>query len=262
MAEGARLESVYMATYRGFESLPLCKILLKISFMRLYLFIITFFTSLSVFAQNVETDFDALDSLYREDQFYVNITYNTLQKRPEGLQQNKLSSGFCVGFLRDMPLNKKRTVSIAAGLGYSLAIYNQNLGISTIDGTNTYQILDSDITYSKNKLSLHYVDLPIEFRWRNSTMDSHKFWRVYVGLKLSYLFYDQYKLDSSATKINKTNNKDFNDFHYGFYLATGWNTWNIYGYYGLNPLLNSSAKISGKSIGMNTINFGLMFYIL
>ena len=25
MAEGARLESVYMATYRGFESLPLCK---------------------------------------------------------------------------------------------------------------------------------------------------------------------------------------------------------------------------------------------
>ena len=26
MAEGARLESVYMATYRGFESLPLCKL--------------------------------------------------------------------------------------------------------------------------------------------------------------------------------------------------------------------------------------------
>ena len=25
MAEGARLESVYMATYRGFESLSLCK---------------------------------------------------------------------------------------------------------------------------------------------------------------------------------------------------------------------------------------------
>ena len=25
VAEGARLESVYMATYRGFESLPLCK---------------------------------------------------------------------------------------------------------------------------------------------------------------------------------------------------------------------------------------------
>ena len=27
MVEGARLESVYMATYRGFESLPLCKTL-------------------------------------------------------------------------------------------------------------------------------------------------------------------------------------------------------------------------------------------
>ena len=29
VAEGARLESVYMATYRGFESLPLCKIKLR-----------------------------------------------------------------------------------------------------------------------------------------------------------------------------------------------------------------------------------------
>ncbi len=29
VAEGARLESVYMATYRGFESLSLCKSYLK-----------------------------------------------------------------------------------------------------------------------------------------------------------------------------------------------------------------------------------------
>jgi len=230
--------------------------------MRIYLLSIAFLMSLSSVAQNVETDFDAPDSLYREDQFYVNITYNTLQKRPEGLKQNKLSPGFCVGFLRDMPVNKNRTLSVAAGLGYSLAIYNQNLGITSQDGVTNYQILDSDIAYSKNKFSLHYIDVPIEFRWRNSTIDSHKFWRVYVGLKLSYLFYDQYKLVSSNAIISKANNKDFKDFHYGFYMATGWNTWNIYGYYGMNPLLNSSAKIDGKSIEMNTINFGLMFYIL
>ena len=231
--------------------------------MRIKLFFLVFFITLSSFAQDVAKDFDAIDSLYREDQFYLNITYNTLQKRPDGLKQNKLSTGLALGFLRDMPLNKKRTVALAAGIGYSLSIYNHNMGIIDVTNETTYSILDPDnITFSKNKMSLHTVDLPIEFRWRNSTPDSHKFWRVHLGVKLSYLFYDQYKLESSQGNVGQTNLKDLNDFHYGIYLTTGWNTWNLYAYYGLNPLFKSSAKIEGQSIDMNTANFGLMFYIL
>ena len=231
--------------------------------MRIKLIISIFFMTLSSFAQDVEKDFDAPDSLYREDQFYFNITYNTLQKRPDGLKQNKLSYGLAFGFLRDMPVNTKRTVSFAAGLGYSLSVFNQNLGIIDVNNVTTYQILNADnITFSKNKLSLHCVDLPIEFRWRNATPDSHKFWRVHLGIKLSYLFHDQYKLESSQGNVGQTNLEDLNDFHYGIYLTTGWNTWNLYAYYGLNPLFKSSAKIEGQSIDMNTANFGLMFYIL
>jgi hypothetical protein len=240
--------------------------------MRSYLFIITLFMAFGTYAQQedvkkeepkkVEIDFDAIDSLYREDQFYFNITYNALQKRPDGITQNKLSPGLAFGFLRDMPVNKKRTVAFAAGLGYSLAIYNQNLGIRQVEGVNTYQVFDSEIAFSKNKLSLHFVDLPIEFRWRDSTPESHIFWRVYTGLKLSYLFYDQYKSEAETGNFKQSNNPDFNQFHYGIYISAGWNTWNFYAYYGLNPLLKDSAKIGGQAIGMNTTNFGLMFYIL
>lgn len=237
--------------------------------MRIYLFILTFFT-LGVFAQETEVkaqvkdeiQFDAVDSLYREDQFYLNITYNALQKRPDGITQNKLSPGFAFGFLRDMPLNKKRTVSVAAGLGCSLAIYNQNLGIRNVGGENVYQVFDSDISVSRNKFSFHFVDLPIEFRWRDSKPESHIFWRVYTGVKFSYLFYDYYKSQTSIDNFKQSNNKDFNQFHYGIYIAAGWNTWNFYAYYGLNPLLKDSAKIGSQSIDMNTANFGLMFYIL
>jgi hypothetical protein len=238
--------------------------------MRNSLLIITFFTTLSIFAQEIvvnkevkdEIDFDAIDSLYREDQFYVNITYNALQKRTDGIAQNKLSPGIAFGFLRDMPINKKRTLSVAAGLGYSLAIYNQNLGITESNGTNTYQVLNADITYTINKSSFHYVDLPIEFRWRNSTPESHVFWRVHSGVKLSYLFYDQYKSVTSSGIVTLYKNKDLNQFQYGVYLTVGWNTWNFYAYYGLNPLFKSSAKIANQSIEINTTNFGLMFYIL
>ena len=214
------------------------------------------------FAQQKEIDFDAVDSLYREDQFYFNITYNALQKRPDGINQNKLSPGIAFGFLRDMPINKKRTVAIAAGLGYSVSVYNQNLRITEGTGMYSYQVPDGAISLTKNKLSLHTVDLPIEFRWRDSTPESHIFWRVYTGLKFSYLFYDHYKSEGSAGSVNVSNNKDLNQFQYGVYVAAGWNTWNFYAYYGLNPLFKSAAKIDNQSIDMNTANFGLMFYIL
>ncbi|WP_396155773.1 porin family protein [Flavobacterium sp.] len=230
--------------------------------MRVSLFIITFFTTIAIFAQQKQIDFDAVDSLYREDQFYLNITYNALQKRPDGIAQNKLSPGFAIGFLRDMPINKKRTFAFAAGLGYSLGIYNHNLEIRSSNGNNTYQVFDPEVSFSKNKLSLHYIDLPLEFRWRNSTPESHVFWRVYTGVKLSYLFYDEYKSASSTGDFKLSNNKDFNQLHYGIYMAFGWNTWNFYVYYGLNPLLQSAAKIENESINMTTTNFGLMFYIL
>lgn len=230
--------------------------------MRFYLSFFLFLTTFCATAQNVVTDFDAVDSLYREDQFYVNITYNGLQRRPSNINQNKLSPGIALGFLRDMPVNKARTLAIAAGLGYSLGIYNQNLGIASSNGINTYQVLDATTIYSKNKLSLHYIDLPIEFRWRNSTPNSHIFWRIYSGFKVSYLFYDEYKSESSLGTVKQTRNKDLSQLQYGVYLAVGWNTWNFYAYYGLNPMFKSVAKIDNQSINMNTTNFGLMFYIL
>ncbi len=234
--------------------------------MRISLFIITFFTTLSIFAQEIEVkdeiDFDAIDSLYREDQFYVNITYNALQKQPGGVTQNKLSTGLGLGFLRDMPINKSRIISIAAGLGYSLSIYNHNLGIIETAVSNTYEVSDATNSFSKNKMSLHQVELPVEFRWRNSTPESHIFWRVYSGVKVSYLFYDEYKLESNNGNSKISNNKDLNQIQYGVYLTVGWNTWNFYAYYGLNPLFKSTAKIDNQPIIMNTTNFGLMFYIL
>lgn len=204
-----------------------------------------------------------MDSLYREDQFYIGLTYNLLQKRPDGVSQNSFSSGLHIGFLRDMPLNKRRNVAIAVGLGYSMNDFRQNIKITKADGNPNYEVIDEDeINFDKNKFALHFVDLPIEFRWRTSTMQSHRFWRVYTGVKFSYLFLNKSKYVDGNETVKIYDNKDFNKFQYGAYLSFGYNTWNFHAYYGLNSLLKSEAKIDGKSIDMNTVNIGLMFYIL
>lgn len=227
--------------------------------MRFSLVIAVFFMSLGSFAQKEVIDFDAVDSLYREDQFYFSLSFSNLQNTPAGFNQNKISPGISLGFLRDFPINKKRTWAIAAGVGYSYSGLNHNLGIIEFEGENQYDIITSE--FDKNKLLLHYVDVPIEIRWRTSTPDTHKFWRIYTGFKLSYLFYDQYKFNAGDIKIRQTGIPELNKLQYGTYLAVGWNTWNAYFYYGLNPIFKS-AYTDTEKVKINAFNIGLMFYIL
>lgn len=235
--------------------------------MRFYFSFFLILISLQSFAQEeVVKDSIPVDSLYREDQFYFNITYNTLQNSPDGFKQNKFSPGISFGFLRDMPINKDRTFAIALGFGYSSAAYNQNLytyKAEDINGnpTRVYEIISSNTYYSKSRLALHYLDIPLEIRWRNSTPESHKFWRVYAGFKVSYLINDKYKFANDVQSFSIKNNPDFNKFQYGCYLTAGWNTWNFYAYYGLTPLFKSAA-IGNEQLKLNTLNIGLQFYIL
>ncbi|WP_369769650.1 porin family protein [Flavobacterium sp. WC2416] len=203
-----------------------------------------------------------IDSLYREDQFYFGFTYNTLQQKPAGLSQKKFSTGLSLGFLRDMPINKDRTVAIASGLGFSYNNYNQNVAITGTNQLPVYDIIDSKATYSKNKFTQLLIDLPVEFRWRTSTYESHKFWRIYGGVKFSYLIYDKSVFSDGDGKTTITGNKDFNKFLYGLYVSSGYNTINVYAYYGLNSIFKKTAQINGEQLGIKSLNIGVIFYIL
>lgn len=230
----------------------------------LFLFFITFVNS---FAQEElpETSLDTtfftkVDSLYREDQYYIGLTYNLLTKTPDGLRQNGFSSGVSAGFLRDMPINKKRTYAIAVGAGLSYSNYQQNLVSTKTAGKVQYEIVNDD-DLSKGKMEQFFIDIPIEFRWRNSTPTSYKFWRIYTGIKLQYLIYDKSRYVGTDFSTSVNNNEDFNKFQYGPYIAVGFNTWNFQAYYGVNSVFKN-ASIENKAIDMKTLNIGLMFYIL
>ncbi|RZJ54690.1 MAG: PorT family protein [Flavobacterium sp.] len=203
-----------------------------------------------------------IDSLYREDQFYVSITYNLFSDIPADLKQNKFSLGLSTGFLRDMPINKKRTFAIAAGLGLSYQNFFQNLTISKDGAGNLAYGVNDYNEFVSNRYRQYLVDVPIEFRWRNSTFDSYKFWRIYLGVKLSYAFATKSVLDDGESKYKITDNPNINKFQYGPYISAGYNTWNVYIYYGLNPLFNSVKTVSGENVSIRTINAGLIFYIL
>ena len=76
------------------------------------------------------------------------------------------------------------------------------------------------------------------------------------------MFSNHYRITSDVANYSISNNNDFNKISYGPYFTIGWNTWNAYAYYGLNTVFKSDVKIDNQNINMNTVNIGLIFYIL
>ncbi|WP_160130658.1 porin family protein [Kordia antarctica] len=224
--------------------------------------ILVFFFGLNyVIAQEQVRDTIA-DENYREDQFYIGITYNILQNRPSGISQNNLSNGIHLGVIRDFPINKKRNKAIGIGLGYSYNSYFHNLKATKTDIGITYEAIDNDESFKRNKYRTHVVELPIEYRWRTSTASDYKFWRIYGGFKVGYIFSGISKFVGDTERI-RFQNDDLNRLQYGLTLSAGYNTWNFHVYYGLNSMFkNNTMTVSGEQFDMNTIKVGLMFYIL
>ena len=228
-----------------------------------YIFVALLFfsNSLLCFAQKSNTT--EVDSLYKEDQFYAGVTYNLLGNKPTELSQSGFSLGFHLGYIKDIPLNKNRNIAIGIGLGYSANSFNQDL-LVTKSNVNTfeYSFIEDGSTFTKNKFSNHLIEVPIEFRWRTSTPTDYQFWRIYTGFKFGYVLANTAKYQGDLGDLKYTDIKDFNTFQYGLTLSAGYNTWNVYLYYALNPIFSKDTKLDGVSLEMNAVKIGLMFYIL
>src|SRR5690606_1908090 len=109
------------------------------------------------------------DSKYLEDQFYVGLTYNFLKDLPTDVAQRNLSYGLQGGFVKDIPLNLDRTIGLGIGLGYGINSYYTNLRAVQKGGELDYIVLDKDVRYKRNKIETHVLEMPFQFRWRNST---------------------------------------------------------------------------------------------
>lgn len=222
--------------------------------------ILFFVSMLPVFVSSQNILDDALDSLYREDQIYFGVTYNSFINSPEAFSQTNFSPALKMGIIRDFPINSRRNTALGIGLGYAFNSYIQNLKISTAAGGEfNYEFLVNQ-NYQKNRFSHQAVEIPFEFRWRTSTAESDKFWRIYAGFKASYTFSSK-SIFKSGNQTATENNLALTPWQYGLTLSAGYNNWNAYFYYGLNPVFEN-AYAGQTTLEMRVLKVGLMFYFL
>ncbi len=193
---------------------------------------------------------------YREDQIYFSLYYNSLGDNLNNFKENKFSTSINFGFIRDIPLSKSGNFAVGLGLGIGINTFNNNLKLSN---SNSYILLNNREIPQKNVFNFSEFQVPFEIRWRNSSIDNYKFWRIYAGLKYSRLFSSSYSFENEQESY-KLVDIPINLDQLGFTLNIGFNTWNIGLYKSMNSLFNK--KIQSLPRDLEQFKLGLIFYIL
>jgi hypothetical protein len=215
---------------------------------------ITFFLLFSFTLLHAQNEITFEDDSYLEDQIYFSLTYIKLTELPAPFSQTGFSYGLGFGGIRDLPLNKRRNFGLGVGLGYSV-----NINYFNVKEAIPLQPQNTSNTLKSNKVTTHSLEMPFELRFRTSTSQKYKFWRLYPGFKMGYIF---------ATNSNLKQREDFqvddiieiSKFNYGLTFSAGYNKWNFHLYYGLNDLF-TEAENNSYTIGIQDLRLGLIFYI-
>lgn len=192
---------------------------------------------------------------YLEDQLYFGITFNQLISQPSGVSGSGFSYGVNLGYIRDFSIVKSGKLALGLGIGYAFDSMKHGFKISTLNADTAVEV-DPSFRLTNN-LTLHSLEFPIEFRWRTSTANKYKFWRIYTGIKIGYNFKNTIDYNpNSFSNISR-----LNTLQYGLTFSAGYATFNFNLYYGLTPLFKD-ADIGTKAIGTKVIKLGMVFYIL
>jgi len=226
------------------------KILIRIKYFLLF--------SLLLFVQSSFSQSDKLEQSYREDQFYFGSSYFIQTESLVDFKQNGFSGNFQFGFIRDFSLNNDSTRALGLGLGYERNYFTSNIQPIEQDDQIDYRIVISRFLESKNKISFSSISFPIEYRWRKSSLNEYKFWRIYSGFKIKKNF----PLYSNPSYGSELVIEEIQDWTSSIYLNAGYNTWNISLEYDLNPIIKNKNTVDGDNLNVSFFRLGLIFYFL
>lgn len=200
-------------------------------------------------------------SKFSKDRFAIDLLgtnwiYDKNSARMNGLQTKWYSRGINIYFYYDFRIKKSR-FSIAPGIGYSATnIYSRHTLEEDSIGTYFKKIEKPD-DYKVNKVTLQYLDIPVEFRIKTNPDKLDQVWKFAVGFKAGI------RVDAHTKEKTKINNvtkvvverrfPDFSLFRFGPMLRVGYSSFNITAYYGVLDVFkkNRGPKANEFSVGIS-----------
>lgn len=202
-----------------------------------------------------KAEMDKVFAKYSRDHIYVdllatNISYNRNDPRINNAESHNFktkwySRGINIGFNWDFRIKGSR-VSFAPGIAYStINVYERSAMVHDSAGTHFKDLAyGSDTTVKVNKISLQYLEIPLELRIRTNPDRFGNSWKVALGFKAGIRVdaHTKEKLrEGTATKVYVERRfPDFNLWRMGPTLRVGYSFVNFTAYYGVLNLFKTS----------------------
>lgn len=159
----------------------------------------------------------------KQDRLVLDINLDNWDKTPPGIDVKTLRSrGVNIMFTDERQFGKGN-VAFAWGIGFSSQNVHTN-GTYTYDKnadtTGLVPIADS-VQYDLNKISLNYLDIPLELRFRTNANAKGNRLKLALGFKLGVLINAHTKYDDGDLKYKTYHLKDIPDLHYGLTARLG-----------------------------------------
>lgn len=193
---------------------------------------------------------------YREDQIYFSIGYPFLTNTVPKITQNKFSHALQAGFVRDMPINKRRNLAIGLGMGLSYNVVYNNL--KYVSDSQSFEFISN---LDSNLWKWTELNVPLEFRWRTSTLEAYKFWRIYGGITGIYTLDARQIYRQDGTNSGRSD-LSIEKLRFALHFSLGNNTWNIFCQYPLAPLFENLQGTENVLVtDLGSAKIGLIFYL-
>lgn len=202
------------------------------------------------------------DSLYREDQFYLGFSFNFLTDLPSEIEQSGFSGGLVFGFIRDMPFNERRNLSIGLGLGFNLNTFGQTLQISRVGDKDNFEPIDADLNYDTNRFTTNLIEVPVEFRWRSSDVGKLAFWRIYLGFKFGFVLTSKSVYRGPEESFSFRSLDGINELRTSATFTFGYGAVNFFVDASINPIFDGVVDTRGEEVSIRPIKVGLVFFFL
>ena len=177
------------------------------------------FISLTTFAQEASTPkAGTLQKIAAaDDLFIISFTSDNWVNLPSNIESKPWRShGFSFMFMNEV-MNQKGSVGFGYGLGFTsqnvhtdgVFVYDDNVGKTYLE-----KVPDS-LDLETNKLSLNFIDVALEARFRTAENSKGKRWKFNVGVRGSYLVQSHTKYEDKYGKVKLYNTIGLNPFQAG-----------------------------------------------
>ncbi len=210
------------------------------------------------------------ERMYPTDRFMITVFSDIWQDVPETMDLKTIQRGISISAFQDMPLGRTN-FSLAAGLAFSSHNLYSDHRYNFIPSLNQFRFvaIDPDHDYDKNKLSLNYLEVPVQLRFR--TRDLPSTLRFYAGIKAGYLFHAHTKfvgkqyyehsvppfgVTERTIKVKEHKLENINKYRIGLTGTIGYGAVNLHVYYQLTETFKDN-----NAEGMFPLSFGVSFIL-